>query len=238
MTTRVLPGFEPDYSRSLLRWSAAAVIVAAAHAALVGGYLLWHQPDQEVGDFSSVVTVELAPIDSVADSNQRDVAPGPEDMVEQKPVPEADKQPDQPKIDQPPPPPAATTADVALPEPKPPEKVEEERPPSPRTTARVEGGAPRVAPSWQADLVKHLQQYKRYPGTAQAHGEQGVVLLGFSVDRNGRILASRIVQSSGHAALDQEVMEMIVRAQPLPAFPPSMTQAQLDLTVPIRFSLR
>jgi periplasmic protein TonB len=64
------------------------------------------------------------------------------------------------------------------------------------------------------------------------------VLLGFSVDRNGRVLARRIVQSSGHADLDQEVMDMIVRAQPLPAFPASMTQSELDLTVPIRFSLR
>ena len=238
MTTRMLSGFDLDDPRELLRWSVAAAIVLSLHATLVGGYLFWHQPDQEVGDLSSVVTVELAPIDSVADSNQHDVAPGPEDMIEQKPVSEAEKQPDQPKTDQPPPPPAATTADVTLPEPKPPENVEEERPPAPRTTARVEGGAPRVAPSWQADLVKHLQQYKRYPTAAQAKGEQGVVLLGFSVDRSGRVLAHRIVRSSGHADLDQEVTEMIERAQPLPAFPPSMTQEKLDLTVPIRFSLR
>jgi periplasmic protein TonB len=52
------------------------------------------------------------------------------------------------------------------------------------------------------------------------------------------VLTRRIVRSSGHADLDQEVMEMIVRAQPLPAFPASMTQPTLDLTVPIRFSLR
>jgi periplasmic protein TonB len=109
-------------------------------------------------------------------------------MVEQKPAPEVEKQPEeQPKTEDPPPPPA-TTADIALPEPKPPQKVEEERPPAPRTTARVEGGAPRVAPSWQADLVRHLQQYKRYPPGAQAKHEQGVVLLGFSVDRSGRVL--------------------------------------------------
>jgi protein TonB len=222
--------------RAILRWVGAAVIVVSLHAALIAGYLIWHQPSEEIGDLTAVVTVDLAPIDSVADANQRDIAPGPEDMVEQKPVPEA-KQPDQPKVEEPPLPPA-TTADVALPEPKPPEKVEEERPPAPRTTARVEGGAPRVAPSWQADLVKHLQQYKRYPSGAQGKREEGVVLLGFSVDRNGRVLAHRIVQSSGHADLDQEVMEMIVRAQPLPAFPPSMAQSELDLTVTIRFSLR
>ena len=237
MIARELNWLDDREPRAILRWAGAAVIVVGLHAALIAGYLVWRQPGEEIGDLTAIVTVDLAPIDSVADANQRDIAPGPEDMVEQKPVPEAEKQPDQPKIEEPPPPPAST-ADIALPEPKPPAKVEEERLPAPRTTARVEGGAPRVAPSWQADLVRHLQQYKRYPIGAQGKREQGVVLLGFSVDRTGRVLAHRIVQSSGHADLDQEVMEMIVRAQPLPAFPPSMTQSQLDLTVPIRFSLR
>ena len=37
--------------------------------------------------------------------------------------------------------------------------------------------------------------------------------------------------------LDAEASAMIERAQPLPPFPDSMTQDQLDLTVPVRFSL-
>jgi protein TonB len=86
--------------------------------------------------------------------------------------------------------------------------------------------------------VRQIQRTKRYPPEAQARGEQGVVLLSFSLDRNGRVLAHRIAESSGHADLDNEVMAMIERAQPLPAFPPSMTQTKLDLTIPIRFSLR
>jgi protein TonB len=237
MTAHELHWLNDRDPRTIVRWSAAAVLVASLHAALIAGYLVWRQPSEEIGDLTSVVAVELAPIDNVADANQRDVAPGPEDMVEQKAAPEAKKQPERPKIEELPPPPA-TTADVALPEPKPPAKVAQERPPAPRTTARVEGGAPRVEPSWQADLVRHLQQYKRYPNGAQTKHEQGIVLLGFSVDRSGRVLAHRIVQSSGHADLDQEVMDMIVRAQPLPAFPRSMTQSKLDLTVPIRFALR
>ncbi len=102
----------------------------------------------------------------------------------------------------------------------------------------MKGGAPRVEPSWQTGLVRHLQQFKRYPSEAQSHGEQGVVLLGFSVDRTGHVLARHIVRSSGHPDLDDEVMAMIERAQPLPPFPPSMPEQKLDLTVPIRFSLR
>lgn len=238
MTARTLTWFEDDDPRSLLRWSAAAATVVCVHAALIAGYMLWHQPEQEIGDDVSIVTFELAPIDSIVDAKQRDVAPGPEDMVEQKAVPDVEKEPDQPKVEQPPPPPAVTMPEVALPEQKPPEKIEQEQPPAPRTTARVIGGAPRVEPTWEAVLVKHLQQFKRYPSGAQSRNEQGIVLLGFSVDRNGRVLAHRVVQSSGHADLDNEVMAMIERAQPLPAFPASMTQAKLDLTVPIHFSLR
>jgi len=87
-------------------------------------------------------------------------------------------------------------------------------------------------------LVRHLQQYKRYPSDAQSRGEEGVVQLSFTVDRTGRVLNREIVRSSGHRELDNEVMSMIERAQPLPPFPVSMPQAKLDLTVPIRFSLQ
>ena len=104
--------------------------------------------------------------------------------------------------------------------------------------ARTKGGAPQVAPAWQTSLVRHLEQYKRYPSEAQSRGEEGVVLLSFSVDRTGHVLERHVVQSSGYPALDDEVMAMIERAQPLPPFPPTMTEAKLDLTVPIRFSLK
>ena len=69
-------------------------------------------------------------------------------------------------------------------------------------------------------------------------GVEVVVMLSFSVDRNGRVLAHEIARSSGHPELDKEVVSMIERAQPLPPFPPSMPEAKLALTVPIRFSLR
>ena|SRR5579883_1678225 len=123
-------------------------------------------------------------------------------------------------------------------QPPPPPKVEEQPPPTPPMPARTKGGAPHIEASWETSLVKRLQQFKRYPSEAQSRGEEGVVMLSFSVDRNGRVLAHKIVHSSGYPALDAEVTSMIERAQPLPAFPPSMTQASLDLTVPIRFSLR
>jgi protein TonB len=230
--------FGDETPRDFARWALAGGFVAAVHVALLGGYLFWRAPDQTIGDNTDSISIELDPIDTNADA-KLDVAPAPEEMIEQKATPPAPEKPVEPEQVTPPPPdPDVTTADIAPPELKPPEKVEEPKPPAPITAAPTKGGAPRIEPSWQTLLMRKLQQFKRYPSGAQARGEQGVALLAFSVDRDGRVLNHKIVRSSGHADLDKEVLAMIERAQPLPAFPHSVTAAELSLTVPIRFSLR
>jgi protein TonB len=222
MSAQTLPWFDDEDPRELRRWAIAAAVVLGVHLGGVGLYAYLHQPE-EIGDDTSPITVDLTPSDDTID--QPEIAPVPES---------------QPKtVEQPPPPPPETSEAVVEPqEPPPPQPVQETRPPSPAVPARVKGGAPRIAPSWQTELVRRLEQYKRYPGDAQSRGVEGVVMLSFSVDRNGRVLAHEIVRSSGHPELDKEVVSMIERAQPLPPFPPSMPEEKLDLTVPIRFSLR
>lgn len=238
MTSSALSWFDDD-PRARRRWVIAAVIVFCAHAAAAGSYLLWRPAHDQIGDDSSVITFELAPIDSVADAKQTDVAPAPEEMIEQKATPvQPVVQPEQPKVEEQPPPEPAPSA-IALPEEKkPPVPTEEQRPPAPVTAAPVKGGAPRVEPSWETRLFRKLQQAKRYPSAARSRGEQGVVVLAFSIDRDGHVTSRHIAKGSGYAALDDEAMALVERAQPMPAFPPSMTEAAISLTVPIRFSLR
>jgi protein TonB len=230
--------FGEDTPRDFARWAFAGGLVVAMHAALLGGYLFWRAPDQNIGDNTESISIELDPIDTNADA-KLDLAPAPEEMIEQKATPPVPKKPPGPeKVTPPPPDPDVTTADIPPPDTKPPEKVEEQKPPAPMTAAPTKGGAPHVERSWQTLLMRKLQQFKRYPNGAQARGEQGVALLAFSVDRDGHVLNRKIVRSSGHADLDNEVLAMIERAQPLPAFPGSMHEPQLSLTVPIRFALR
>lgn len=93
-------------------------------------------------------------------------------------------------------------------------------------------------PAYRELLAAHLQRFKQYPSTAKAAGEQGTALLTFTVSRAGRVLSSRLARSSGHAALDAETMAMIQRAQPLPAFPPDISQSSMSVTVPVRFAIR
>jgi periplasmic protein TonB len=236
MTLLSLPFLEDEEPRDLVRWAVAGAVVLGIHAGAIAVYLQWHQPE-EIGGDAAIVTIELAPIDSTPDAVERDFAPAPETMIESRPPPEPQKEKPQEevKLEQPP---DATSAIVPEPVAKPPEKIEQARPPAPATVQRAKGGAPHIEPSWQSSLVRHLQRYKRYPSEAQARSEQGVVLLSFSIDRSGHVLARHIARSSGFADLDEEVMAMITRAEPLPAFPASMTEPRIDLTVPIRFSLR
>lgn len=224
MNVSSLTWFDDEDPRDLRRWALAAAVVLGIHVAAIVAYVHVHRPD-EIGDDTTPIAVDFSPVDDTID--QPEVAPTPE----QQP-PQAEQPPP------PPPPPPEPEAVVAPETPPPPPKVEEQKPPTPPMPARSKGGAPHIVPSWQTNLVRHLEQFKRYPSSAQENGEEGVVLLGFSVDRSGHVLEHRIVRSSGHAALDNEVMAMIERAQPLPPFPATMTEDKLDLTVPIRFSLK
>lgn len=211
MTARAAFWFESEGPRDLGRWSFAAAVVLCAHAAAIAAYLFfWHAPNVDVGDETPVISIELT---------------APQiDQVQQEKV-------------ETPLPPKETSPDALVPVPKPPPKVVETNP-APRTTVREVASAPRIDPSWESLLLKHLQEFKTYPNEARRHNEQGVVLLAFSVDRNGHVVSRHIVKSSGFSTLDAEVLALVERAQPMPAFPPSMTEARLDLTVPIRFTLR
>jgi protein TonB len=212
MTARAqaLPWFEDDGPRELARWSLAAAVVVGVHVALIGGYMLWQPATEDVGDDTDAIAIEL--------TVQRD------------------EQQEQAKVDQPPPP-EQTTTDVTLPEEKPPEKVEPTNP-APFNATKEQAAAPRIDPRWLTSLIKQLQRFKTYPGGAQARKEEGVVRLAFTVDRNGHVLSRQIATSSGYPDLDAEALTMLERAQPLPAFPASMTQEQRTFDVPVHFTLR
>jgi periplasmic protein TonB len=186
--------------------------VICVHAALIAAYLnFWRAPNAEIGDETPIISIELT-------------------------APQID-QVEQPKVDKPVPQ-KQTSPDAIQPVEKPPPKPVQQTNPAPRTTVHEVASAPRIDPSWESLLLKHLQEFKSYPLEARRRNEQGVVLLAFSIDRNGHVVSRRIVKGSGYADLDAEVMALVERAQPMPAFPPSMTEAELNLTVPIRFSLR
>ena len=65
-----------------------------------------------------------------------------------------------------------------------------------------------------------------------------MVYLRFAIDRQGKVLLSQINKSSGFGLLDDEVLALIQRAQPLPSPPPEIGGERIELLVPVAFFLR
>jgi protein TonB len=117
-----------------------------------------------------------------------------------------------------------------------------QRPTEARTAGGVSAAAAQSAAAamanWQRRLSAHLEARKRYPAEAAAGNERGVAYVRFSLDRQGRVLASGLARSSGSAALDRETLDLVRRAQPMPAPPAEDKRSRFDIAVPIHFNGR
>jgi protein TonB len=200
----------------------------------------WHE--HIAGDEGSeAIVVDLAPFTGPLTESKNDLAPGPE---QQQSTAAPDVQPPKPEekpqenIERPP---VLPDADVQLPlEVKPPDKpVEQPSPPVPQATSppRPRPSAAQVA-SWHRRIALQVERHKGYPASARARHETGTAELAFTLDRNGKVVTSRVVRTSGFAALDQETIDTVRRAQPFPAPPMNMPGETFDFTVPIRFNIR
>ena len=92
---------------------------------------------------------------------------------------------------------------------------------------------PPVIARWQQAVVARLARFQRYP--AHAKGATGVVNLNFSIDRQGHVLNSEIINSSGSSVLDAEALSLLTRAAPLPPPPAAVPDTDLTFVLPIRF---
>ena len=92
--------------------------------------------------------------------------------------------------------------------------------------------------SWQSRVLGHLAHFKRYPGDARQRKRAGAAWVRFQVDRDGKLLASEQVTSSGTVLLDREALQVLERAQPLPAPPDNVLhQGTVTVTLPVSFKL-
>jgi protein TonB len=87
---------------------------------------------------------------------------------------------------------------------------------------------------FQRLLLAHIERYQRYPKAARRDGLQGTVLVVFAMRRDGSVVQVGVKSSSGRPILDQEAMETIRRAQPLPPIPADMPE-QLTVLLPVAF---
>jgi protein TonB len=86
-------------------------------------------------------------------------------------------------------------------------------------------------------LTDKLERAKRFPVESQAQRLQTTPKVRFTIDRAGRVRSAGIDVSSGSAALDDEAVAIVLRADPLPPPPADVDGDLIELSVFVRFSL-
>ena len=263
---RHLPALYTDAAAAheVRRWALSFATVVALHGGLILTAVNWPQHHPPAGAPPAAMLIELAPVPAAPATTPTE-APPVAQAAEEPPPPEPVPEPE--PLPEPPPEPPPVEPEVALPTepPPPPPKPAQPKPEPTETPAEkaqpMIAAAPPVAalqaenaaapqegistlppsnvlPDWQGLLLSHLERHKRYPREAQWRRQEGVTYLHFIVDRDGKVLEHSIDQSSGYTLLDEEVMELIERAQPLPPPPAELPGATLELVVPVQFFVR
>lgn len=99
-------------------------------------------------------------------------------------------------------------------------------------------GNPNALKAYTSKIRAKLNRLKKYPPAAASQKISGVVTVNFTVNRQGAVISSRMVKSSGHPVLDQEAMALLKRCSPFPPMPKDLSQNSLNLTVPISFKTK
>jgi len=200
------------------------------------------------------------PVDTTEEKPEEKV----EQKVEAKLEQEVEEQVPSKPVDEPPPEVSpAPNPEVAVEPPPPKQEVKQETPqrqtptlPAPATTApnfvpehtaalpaaptqsQLNPVKSAAAQKWNMQVFTLLKRSLRYPSVAQSRGQSGTVQIVFALDRKGNVLDSRVVRSSGVAALDEEALALLRRAQPFPIPPPEFPGERVNLAAPITFNLK
>jgi periplasmic protein TonB len=223
-------------------WIGGAALALALHASFALKLVQWHDPIPG-DDGTDAVYIDLAPLEQQPQSQtKQDLAPGPEQQEAPalpEPPKEEPKQQTEERIE---PLPTVPTAEAVLPKPEKKrveKKIESTRPPAPMTTAppQPRPSAARIA-TWHRQIAIALQRHKSYPAAARERHETGAATVAFTIDRQGRVISSRIVRSSHYAALDAETLATVHHAAPFPPPPDDLVGQSFDFVVPIQFNIK
>jgi protein TonB len=84
-------------------------------------------------------------------------------------------------------------------------------------------------------LVKGIiESKKRYPEEAKRRGEEGTVVVSFTIDESGNPVNVRLASSSGSSSIDNETLRLIRSLK----FPPPPDGKPLNLRVEVEYQLR
>jgi protein TonB len=94
----------------------------------------------------------------------------------------------------------------------------------------------RMKASWFAQLAAHFDKHKRNPPLQKF--KNATVVVDVTFDHQGRVVASRVAESSGDAAYDDAALAVVRWSDPVPQPPPAVADEGLHFTLPVNFRVK
>jgi protein TonB len=87
-------------------------------------------------------------------------------------------------------------------------------------------------------ISKEIKRYQKYPPVAQRRGWEGTAEVLLQIAADGKVTSITLGKTSGRPVLDDEALNMVRKASPLPQAPQNLRGRELTVTVPIVFKLQ
>lgn len=101
-------------------------------------------------------------------------------------------------------------------------------------TSQTDKTAQEIRDRYEQQISGWIQRHKIYP--AEAGGREGRVVVRMRIDRNGVVRYYALEQSCGIPAIDNAALDMVKRANPVPATPVNYPAGNLiEFLIPITF---
>lgn len=233
------------HARRLPLWALSLIVVVGLHIALYYAALLWRPAVTPIQLEAAAMLVELEPL-------------APPQPTPQQPVVEPEPEPIPEVVEAPEPALAIVKPKPQVkPRPQPPKpKVEPQAAPAPKAASQTQAAAPLRAPVqqqtsqgkidreralWMAKLQAYLSKRLHYPDRERRFNRPGskhALLLSFTIDSRGRILASEVKQSTARSSFDRDVQRQLRQASPVPPPPKKvLASGSMSIDYPLNFTL-
>jgi protein TonB len=109
--------------------------------------------------------------------------------------------------------------------------------PAPRMAARSDP-SPNVMAMYGARVSAHVQRNLRYPLSSLRRDERGTAYVVLTLDKSGKVLSYKLENGTNRRMLDEEAIAVVIRSDPMPAFPPEIEREEMELRLPVVFNIR
>jgi pilus assembly protein CpaC len=98
-------------------------------------------------------------------------------------------------------------------------------------------GVPKEMTGYVRDVQERISRSIAYPAEAQRYGWEGTVKVGMLILNDGTLAFALVKESSGHDVFDEVALNTAKQLAPFTAFPSDTDLQELNMTIPIVYSL-